>query len=273
MEGKLFRKVALDRLSSPEQLDEMMKITNPKGWLALGALGALITAILAWGIFGNVPLLVVGEGILTRGGALTLVQATGSGTINILIDEGALVQKGQTLAVIGENKVTSPISGRVLQIIPTQGDEVSANSPLMNLESTDNTVNPLQAVIYVAPTEGSRIEPGMTVQISPITVRREEYGYMIGVVKSVSEAPASTSRIARMVGDEEFARSVSANGFPTEVQVELLNDETVSGYKWSSSKGPDFKLQSGTFASATIVIGDRRPISLVFGLIPLSVWE
>ncbi len=36
----IFRKVALERLSSPEQLDQLLQVTDPKGWLALGALGA-----------------------------------------------------------------------------------------------------------------------------------------------------------------------------------------------------------------------------------------
>ena len=35
MAGQIFRKTALEKLSSPEQLDELMKITTPKGWVAL----------------------------------------------------------------------------------------------------------------------------------------------------------------------------------------------------------------------------------------------
>ena len=34
----IFRKVALERLSSPEQLDQLLQVTDPKGWMALGAL-------------------------------------------------------------------------------------------------------------------------------------------------------------------------------------------------------------------------------------------
>src|SRR6187399_2567538 len=32
---KLFRKIALERLSSPEQLDSLMRVITPKAWLAL----------------------------------------------------------------------------------------------------------------------------------------------------------------------------------------------------------------------------------------------
>ena len=37
MQNKLFRKVALERLSSPEQLDQMMTVTSLRGWIALAA--------------------------------------------------------------------------------------------------------------------------------------------------------------------------------------------------------------------------------------------
>ena len=37
MKDRLFRKVALERLSSPERLDELMQLTTPGGWLALVA--------------------------------------------------------------------------------------------------------------------------------------------------------------------------------------------------------------------------------------------
>ena len=40
MESTLFRKAALERLSSPEQLDTIARLTEPRTWLALiGATG------------------------------------------------------------------------------------------------------------------------------------------------------------------------------------------------------------------------------------------
>ena len=37
-ERSIFRQAALDRLSSPEQLDRVMRVTDPKGWIALSGL-------------------------------------------------------------------------------------------------------------------------------------------------------------------------------------------------------------------------------------------
>jgi hypothetical protein len=38
MDKPLFRQAALERLSSPEQLDQLVRVTHPLGWLALLAL-------------------------------------------------------------------------------------------------------------------------------------------------------------------------------------------------------------------------------------------
>jgi hypothetical protein len=64
MQSKLFRKVALDRLSSPEQLDQLMQITTPKAWFALIGLGSLLLIAGVWAIFGKIPNEVQGKGIL-----------------------------------------------------------------------------------------------------------------------------------------------------------------------------------------------------------------
>jgi multidrug efflux pump subunit AcrA (membrane-fusion protein) len=270
MENKLFRKVALDRLSSPEQLDEMLKITSPKGWLALAALGGMIIALVVWGILGSIPLTVTGRGIMTRSGALTPVVAPAAGVISYVVEIGQMVGKDEPIAVIatenGVMPVQSAVAGRVLRLLANEGATVTTDMPVANLETIDETANPLEVVLYISPVDGTRIRPGMEVQIAPITVRREEFGYLLGRVKAVSETPASVQRILRQVENQQFAEEVSIDGAPIEIRVELIpNTANTSGYDWSSSVGPDFKLQSGTYIDAIVTIGARRPISLVFG--------
>ncbi|MGA1194869.1 MAG: hypothetical protein ACO36I_00070 [Candidatus Latescibacterota bacterium] len=41
---QIFRQAALDRLSSPDQLDQLMRVTTPKGWIALMALCSVLLA-------------------------------------------------------------------------------------------------------------------------------------------------------------------------------------------------------------------------------------
>lgn len=72
---ELFRKAALERLSSPEELDQLMQVTNPKGWLALLGLAGLILAALIWGILGHIPTIAQGQGVLLRQEGATGLEA------------------------------------------------------------------------------------------------------------------------------------------------------------------------------------------------------
>jgi HlyD family secretion protein len=49
MQKSLFRQEAMDKTLSPDELDRLMRVTGPKGWLALIALLALVAAASARG--------------------------------------------------------------------------------------------------------------------------------------------------------------------------------------------------------------------------------
>jgi HlyD family secretion protein len=97
----IFRKAALERLSSPEQLDYLMSITSPVAWIMLSALGMICFMIVLWGFLGKVPDKVTGKGILIRGGAVLDVEAGAEGFIQqILVKPGDFVKPGDRVATI-----------------------------------------------------------------------------------------------------------------------------------------------------------------------------
>lgn len=65
----LFRQESLERLSSPERLDELMTIVNLKTWLPLGTIGLLLGLGLIWSIVGRLPVTTSGRGVLVRDAA------------------------------------------------------------------------------------------------------------------------------------------------------------------------------------------------------------
>jgi hypothetical protein len=69
MRRDIFRKVALERLSSPDDLDQMVRITRPASWLALIAIVAIVAGGLVWATFGRVATTVRGNAILIETGA------------------------------------------------------------------------------------------------------------------------------------------------------------------------------------------------------------
>ena len=49
----LFRKKALDRISSPEQLTDYLRVTNPGIWVVLVAVILLLAGVFAWSLVGT----------------------------------------------------------------------------------------------------------------------------------------------------------------------------------------------------------------------------
>jgi HlyD family secretion protein len=108
MENRVFRKVSLERLSSPEQLDQVMQVTNPRGWLSLGAIGALLAMAIGWGIFGSLSEKVAGGGILLKSGGVFEVVSPGDGRVtDVSVSVGDSVTEGQVVAWIAQPELSA----------------------------------------------------------------------------------------------------------------------------------------------------------------------
>ncbi|WP_066708281.1 NHLP bacteriocin system secretion protein [Curvibacter delicatus] len=409
----IFRKSSLDRLASPEQLDSLIRVTSPRAWLALAAIGGLLLTALLWGIFGSIPSKVRGSCILIRPGGVDEIVAPGNGWVSdISVEAGDMVRHGQMIARVERSTsmdqiksaeaklhelrarqeqvklinsrstaeqgayladserglrakiataeeqvrtlegkirnqellleqglitrqtllnsrlewstarqsidafqneirqigvrrlesrkqtdteqstlaiqlneaernlaslmrssdqsslVFSPFSGRVLEIKLAEGSPVNAGTSILTLEQTGASVSDLEAVVYIAPLDGKKVKTNMDVQIAPSTVRQEEFGLMVGKVKSVADFPSSTEGMQRVLRNPQLVQQLAAGAAPIAVQADLTpSATTVSGYKWTSPKGPDTRIESGTLCSATITVSNRRPISLVIPIL------
>ena len=110
-QDSLFRKAALERLSSPEQLDLLMQVTSPRAWLMLLALGLLLITAILWSIFGVIPTHISGTGILIRTGGVFDVVSHGSGRLTeINVRSGDIVKKDQVIARIAQPDLLDQIN-------------------------------------------------------------------------------------------------------------------------------------------------------------------
>ena len=101
MSTNLFRKVSLERLTSPEQLDKLLVIVKLRGWLALITLLLITIAILIWSFVGQIPIATMGKGILLDPRGLHGVYSHDEGRITrILARTGAKVKKGDVLIMM-----------------------------------------------------------------------------------------------------------------------------------------------------------------------------
>lgn len=67
MADSIFRKESLKKVSSPEELNDYIKVTSPGVWLAIAAAAALLIAALVWALFGSLESSVTVRGIAQGG--------------------------------------------------------------------------------------------------------------------------------------------------------------------------------------------------------------
>lgn len=63
----IFTKKAADKLRSPDDLDEYVRVTNPSVWVVLAACAALIIGLFAWGFLGTAETSVGAAGTYVNG--------------------------------------------------------------------------------------------------------------------------------------------------------------------------------------------------------------
>ena len=109
-QDRVFRKVALDRLASPEQLDKLLQVTRPRSWIALAALGCLVGSAAVWGFEGSIPSRISGQGILFKsGGVLEIAAGAGGRISDVAVNVGDLVSEGQVVARIAQPEILNQI--------------------------------------------------------------------------------------------------------------------------------------------------------------------
>lgn len=403
----VYRATTLRRLSSPEQLDRLMEVAGPRGWLVVAALVLVVVSALVWGFVGSIPTHVPGNGILTySGGGVQQVVAVGAGQLTAIeVKVGDVVTRGQILARVdtpqteqavadardalatlkgdrqklvdyygtvdveqkrlyeeartntqalidGANRqldsnrkilagyeklladhyttivevesarervfqiqaeqdqnrqklveleiqrlqqidqrtrdlenydlqivqtegkladaelqlrlareVTSPLAGRVVEVSAERGSTLAVGAPIVLVEFGEPV---LEATFYAPAGLGKEVEVGMPANVAPETVRKEEFGTMIGTITYVGAYPATPEEMTRVLNDKDLVASFSSGGPPLMLRARLeLDDATASGYRWSSSKGPPVKITSGTVATATVTVRTQQPITLV----------
>lgn len=107
-DNPVFRKVSVDRLASPEQLDRLLPVTDVRGWVALTSLGVILAAGITWGVLGSIPENVSGTGILVKsGGVLDIIPVAPGQIIDVAVNVGDQVSAGQVVARVAQPEVAA----------------------------------------------------------------------------------------------------------------------------------------------------------------------
>lgn len=167
------------------------------------------------------------------------------------------------LQLLRTSEIVSQYNGRVLEITAKPGQELSSGIGIVTIsaqQSNDKLVN----VSFLPVSEGKKIKPGMDLQITPSTVKREEYGGIKAKVIKTSEYPVTKQGTVSIIGNPDILPSVINEGPHIAVFTQLEKDDsTNSGYKWSSSKGPELQITPGTTTTVRVKIEEKKPIEFV----------
>ena len=71
MSEPIFRQKSLDRISSPEQLNEYIRVSNPGIWMVLAAIVLLLLGVCVWGVLGHLDTTVMAAA-RSENGAVTV---------------------------------------------------------------------------------------------------------------------------------------------------------------------------------------------------------
>jgi HlyD family secretion protein len=171
-----------------------------------------------------------------------------------------------------QTKIVSTINGTVLGLNISRGTSLAAGDSVAVIEVDTSGVKSYQAILYFNINDGKKVKTGMNIGISPSIVKQEEYGHILGIVTDVSGYPVSSRHIMETVLNEGYTDTFSKIGVPLEIKADLIPDvKTFSGYRWSSSTGPDLKLTSGLLCTGSVTVSDQHPIQLIIPYIKKNI--
>ncbi|OGV56282.1 MAG: NHLP bacteriocin system secretion protein [Lentisphaerae bacterium GWF2_44_16] len=159
------------------------------------------------------------------------------------------------------SEIISCSSGIVSEIKYSKGDMIAAGAPVATLKNPENS---LEALLYVNHFQGKKLNPGMKAYVYPSTVANEDYGCILGLVTYVADYPSSPESMKKVLGNSALVSQMLTTGPLIEVRISMLRDShNFSGFEWSSSSGPDQKIESGTMCSGKVIFKNERPIQLL----------
>ena len=114
MENPIFRKKSLDRISSPEALDDYLHVTTPSVWLILIAIIALLAGLLIWSHVASIDSFATGRAQVENG---RMYIEFDNEQIARNVQSGMIVKSGETQSRISSVGVDN--QGNIFALAPT----------------------------------------------------------------------------------------------------------------------------------------------------------
>jgi multidrug efflux pump subunit AcrA (membrane-fusion protein) len=301
MKAGLFNQEAVDSWSTPEQLDQQVKVITPGVWVLFAAVLVGLITIILWACIGTISSGEDYSGVLFDHSNVTSIRSQINGTIrDVLVEEGDTISAGDIIAVVENRELTAQIEAArqkekkcrkesdkyekleqeiagytgqmvlrsdvdgTVQKLELTGEAVTAGDEVANIVP-DSAYSYKEVYIYVAKEEAGSLEVGMEAQITPTFVSREEYGYMEGIVSHISDNIVTDNSILKHMGTLDYVEELLPSHNCVEVTIQLRVDTEGDGkYVWSNSKGEGLEIKSGDQCNIRVLKQEYHPYELLF---------
>lgn len=266
----LYRKSALDRMSNPEQLDKVLKVTSPMSWLALIGVTVIVVVTVIWSIIGTIPVTITTKGIVSApvGSNAVYTQEAGS-VVSVRVRVGDELHLGDPVLTYrnANNEVVTIYSdqvGTVANLVVGNGDLLTSGNEVVRVTPTAKGSQII--VCYVPLAQAKKLERGMQVNISLDSLDSSSYGNMVARIINIDAYATSVEGISGVIGaNNNLSSTFTQNGAVVAVACELYPDtNTTSGYYWSNEKGAGVIVSNGSLVTAKIVTDEVAPITKLF---------
>ena len=262
------------KLESPAQLNDYVRVTSVSPMLIGCTILLLLCAFVVWGVFGTVTERVQYSGLIFPHHGTDDVTMDSQGTITkMYVHTGDTVAVGQVIARVQtlgkDSMVHSRLSGTVL-FTKQEREGFVPLEPLVSMvceETVNHTVHTM-LVAYVNMETQLSLREGMEAQVWPKGEKRDEIGYVRGVITSIDRYPTPREEIVNQLKSTAMAEALfSMEEAAWQVIVELEPDPRDSSrYDWSFGHPYDVDMGIGTYCHVLTETQQKSMYQYLFGV-------
>jgi biotin carboxyl carrier protein len=263
-----------DRLESPDQLKDYVRVTSVSPLLIGCTILLLLCAFVVWGVFGTVTDHVEYSGLIFPHHGTDDVTLDSKGTIiKIYVHTGDTVAVGQRVAHVQtlgkDSMVHSTLNGTVL-FTKQERETFEPLEPLVSMvcEEDDHHAVHTMLITYVDMETQHSLREGMEAQVWPKGEKRDEIGYVRGVITSIDRYPTPREEIVNQLKSTAMAEALfSLQESAWQVIIELNQmPEDSTRYDWSFGQPRNVDMGVGTYCHVMTETQRRSMYQYLFRL-------
>ena len=279
MKQGIFQEKAVESLSTPEQLDQRIKIIPSGGWIMFAAIVTGVAAALLWAFFGTVSSGANYQGVVFDYNDVLSVRAQQDGLLrDVLVEEGDQVARGDIIAVINNEESLRRISdlrNGQKNVSKGSAEYEKIEEKVRNYQAGYMLRSTVDGVVQKILLSGQAVEKG---DVAAVIVPQDEYSYQevyiyvpkedIGALSIGMEAQITPSYVMReeygYVGTMDYVEELLPSKNCVEVTIQLsVRENGQGGYVWSNPKGEALSIKSGDRCKVRIIKQEYHPYELI----------